>query len=137
MPVLQTYKFNPPIVDESLKQWLHKTSVEELREHLKVQNRKEWTALWIEARPFVILYIIALAIVCLLLWLANSNGFLGDLLVYALVGFFFSAAFAAFRVGSLFYDVHWRRWRWFKKQKLQLMKSLPPKDEQEVDYSNN
>jgi len=120
MPVLKTYKFNPPVVDEPLKQWLHKVSFEELREHLKVQNRKEWAALWIEVRPFVILYVIVLVVVCLILGFANPKGFLGDLLVYVSAGLFFSAAFAAFRAGSLFYDVHCRRWNWYKNQKSEI-----------------
>jgi len=120
MAILLTYKFNPPIVDESLRQWLHKLSVDELKQHLRVQNRKEWSSVWTEVRPFVILYVIVLIVDGLILGLTNPQGYLGDFLVYVSVGLFFSAAFAVFRAVSLFYDVHWRRWRWFKKQKAEI-----------------
>jgi polyferredoxin len=128
MTTLTTFRFNPPAIDESLRQWLHKISFEELREHLKIQNRKEWVEFWIENRLYAIFYSIVFVIVFTILGTTNPKGIWETMLIGAAAGLIIAPFFAVTTVLSLLYDLQWKRWRWFKKQKLMLMKSVPQKN---------
>ncbi|MFO1477599.1 MAG: hypothetical protein U1F98_13230 [Verrucomicrobiota bacterium] len=113
------YKWEPPQVDEPLKQWLNGITLEQLREHLRGQSKQEWIDAWRQVRLWVI-WLGAAFVVCLILGSLGPKGAWENILIMVLVGLFFSLASIPITVGTLF-EYQFRRWRWFRRQKLILM----------------
>jgi len=120
MATLFYFEFNPPILDATLKDWLRTMSLQEVREFLRLKNKKEWAEARTKAYPFVILDCIVI-VLCIIGDHARVTGVLDTMIPFAIAGVFFSAIFGIIGAISL-WECQFRRWRWFKKAKAEVEK---------------
>ena len=110
-----SYRFTPPVVDDSLREWLYRIDRQALKEYLRNRNRVEWENAWHEARYLVFWNLGALVLVIVLV-AAGAKGIWETFAIALSVGLLLSILSAILSVTSLC-ESHVRRWLWYKKTK--------------------